>query len=59
MWEAMTLAFFGCLRAAELTIPSKTAFNPSIHLCLSDVKLNTEGKHEFGKIVYMAIVYIF
>ena len=35
-WCAMTLAFFGCLRAAELTVGSK-AFDPSHDLCISDV----------------------
>ena len=37
MWAAMTLAFFGCMRAAEVAITTKS-FNPQTHLCLGDAK---------------------
>jgi hypothetical protein len=36
---AMTTAFFGCLRAGELCLPDSVSFNPSVHLCFSDVTL--------------------
>ena len=39
IWAAMTLAFFGCLRCSEFTIPTQGAFNPQLHLCLSDMEL--------------------
>ena len=35
IWSAMTLAYFGRLRASEFTIQGK--FNTSIHLSVSDV----------------------
>jgi integrase len=40
----MTLAFFGCLRLAECCIVDGQAFNPKIHLCVSDVKLDYTKK---------------
>ena len=45
IWAAMTLAYFGCLRAGEMTIPQVHGFNPTIHLCLQDVwfETNTDG----------------
>ena len=39
VWSAMTLGFYGLLRAAEFTVPSQTKFNPSLHLTINDVSL--------------------
>ena len=36
LWSAMTLAFFGCLRAGECTVTG-TVFNPAVHVCLGDL----------------------
>ena len=41
MWAAMTLGFFGLLRAAEFTVPSQSKFNTGIHLTMNDVSLRT------------------
>jgi hypothetical protein len=41
MWAAMTLGFFGLLRAAEFTVPTQSQFNPNIHLTMSDISLRT------------------
>jgi len=39
--SAMTLGFFGLLRAAEFTVPSQTSFDPNIHLTFGDVSQRT------------------
>ena len=36
-WDACLLAYFGFLRSAEFTVPSLSAFNPCLHLSLSDI----------------------
>ena len=36
-WSACTLAYFGFLRSAEFTVSSLAAFNPTIHLQVSDL----------------------
>jgi hypothetical protein len=41
LWAAMTLGFFGLLRAAEFTTPSQASFNPDLHLTMNDVSLRT------------------
>lgn len=40
-WPAMLLAFFGCLRAAELTIVKGT-FSPNVHLRFCDASLTKD-----------------
>jgi len=37
LWAAITTCFFGFMRSGEITVPSESAFDPSSHLCLSDV----------------------
>ena len=39
-WAACLLTYFGFLRSAEFTVPSSSAFNPSVHLSLSDVSVD-------------------
>ena len=43
-WAAFTLAFFGFLRASEVTCDS-SSFAPTAHICLRDITfiLNTES----------------
>jgi len=45
LWAAMTLAFFGCLRAGELCVQS--AFDPKINLCLADVTYYTHMDSDY------------
>ena len=40
LWAAMTLAFYGCLRASEFCVGSRT-FSPQVHLRISDVSLDS------------------
>ena len=66
IWSAMTLAYFGRLRASEFTIQGK--FNTSIHLSVSDVTvfqnqalpyvsviINRSKTHKFNKDVTIYI----
>ena len=40
LWAACCLAFFGFLRAGELTIPSDSAYDPSMHLSWGDLAVD-------------------
>ena len=42
VWAAMLLAFFGCLRAGELTVGSGQTFDPQKHLTIGDVSVNQD-----------------
>ena len=41
LWAVVTLAFFGFFRSGEITVPSVTAFNPTLHLCWGDVSVDS------------------
>ena len=40
LWAACCLAFFGFMRAGELTAPSTSSYDPSVHLCLGDIAID-------------------
>ena len=40
LWAACCLAFFGFLRAGELTVPNDSAFAPSVHLAWGDLAVD-------------------
>ena len=42
LWAACCLAFFGFLRAGELTVPSDSAFDPSMHLSWGDLAVDSQ-----------------
>ena len=41
LWAAACVGFFGFLREGEFTSPSANAFDPEVHLCLSDIALDS------------------
>ncbi len=41
LWAASVLCFFGFFRSGELTLPSASAFNPTVHLAWGDVVVNS------------------
>lgn len=40
LWAACCIAFFGFMRAGELTVPSETGFDASVHLAWGDVAVD-------------------
>ena len=40
LWAAVSTCFFGFMRAGEMTVPSETSFDPSSHLCITDVTID-------------------
>ncbi len=40
LWAACCLAFFGFIRAGELTVPSDQGYDPTIHLSLGDISVD-------------------
>ena len=43
LWAATTLCFFGFFRLGEITVPSQTAFDPSVHLAWGDVAIDNRS----------------
>ena len=50
VWSAMTLAFFGCLRAGEITIPSRHSPEWDFIVRLSDVQFYSLPNNEYMKV---------
>ena len=40
-WAACALAFFGFLRCGEFTVPSQSEYDPSTHLSLDDIAIDS------------------
>ena len=44
LWAACCLGFFGFLRAGEFTVPDDASYDPSSHLSVPDVAIDSPGK---------------
>lgn len=42
-WAACTLAYFGFLRSAEFTVPSLEKFDPTLHMSVEDVTVDSSS----------------
>ena len=47
LWAASCMCFFGFLRSGEVVIPSDSAFDPSSHLSVGDVRVNDLSNPQF------------
>ena len=41
LWVAATMCFFGFLRMGKVVVPADSAFDPSVHLSVSDVSIDS------------------
>ena len=44
LWAAMSLCFFGSLRAGEMTLESESSFDPGANLCYGDIAIDDPKK---------------
>ena len=47
LWAAATMCFFGFLRAGEVVVPSDSAFDPSIHLTVKDISVDSHSSPSY------------
>ncbi len=50
VWAAATLCFFGFFRAGVITVPSRTAFDPSKHLAWGDIAIDNSAAPHIIKV---------
>ena len=50
IWAACAMAFFGFLRSSEFTVPSQSQFDPNVHLCLSDISLDSSHSSQIVQV---------
>ena len=50
IWAASCLAFFGFLHSSELTVPSQDTYDPSIHLSVNDVAVDSRSSPTMIKV---------
>ena len=50
IWAACCLAFFGFLRIGEMTVPDGGCFDPSVHLGVNDIALNSVKSPSFLRV---------
>ena len=42
LWAATCTCYFGFLRSGEATVPSQSAYDPAVHLSITDVSLDSQ-----------------
>ena len=47
LWAAATMCFFGFLRVGEVVVPSDSAYDPSIHLSIADVSVDSRSSPSY------------
>ncbi len=47
LWAAACMCFFGFLRSGEVVVPSAKAFDPAIHLCRGDVRVDSRDSPSY------------
>ena len=50
IWAACCLCFFAFLRVGEMTTPDAKSYDPGVHLCLSDVAVDSARNPSFVRI---------
>lgn len=51
LWAACCIAFFGFLRAGELTVPGDDAYDPAVHLSYRDISVDNPDNPQVLRIV--------
>ena len=46
-WAASCMCFFGFLRMGEVVTPTTSSYDPAIHLCFGDVKVDNYKNPQF------------
>ena len=50
LWAACSITFFGLLRAREITMPTRSAFQSNTHLAWEDVSVDNVQKPKILKV---------
>ena len=45
LWAVCCIAFIGFLRIGEMVVPSNSAYDPSVHLSLTDIAVDNLERH--------------
>ena len=54
MWAAACLCFFGFLRSGEVVMPSEREYDPDVHLCYQDIKVDSHQSPTYLQVTLKA-----
>ena len=54
MWAATCLCFFGFLRSGEVVMPSEKEYDPDMHLCYHDIKVDSNQNPTYLQVTLKA-----